>query len=857
MKKAQSAKCLGVRMFQKYAVKSIFFFVAMAIVLPTYLVAESTDSVQSVAPFKPSQQIIAQSLLWKPYLDCSPNLCDGYYYFDPAYSVVNDPFKIDNTPTTVSSEGPSELLPDGRSILNDHVVFIQQGRKITAHKAYVYRDNHTGNITHVELFGQVHDLTANDLMVGPYANINLVDHHASFDQAILRHRFASQNDGVMTSWGTATHVDRDKNDDAHLLNHLQYSLCSPKHPSWVIHAKKGHFINSADEMKLYNGYIAFHHVPIFYSPYFSISMSNKRKSGWLIPKMGYGSDDGFHLGLPYYFNLAPNYDDLLTNGFYTKRGYFLKNKFRWLTPNSTGMIDLYGLPHDKAFGQFKDQAMSTWGPNPYNPFYHALSRSSLARYSVNADGTLTFDDHWSAALDLHHVSDDYFLTDFFDVTSDGLIEPNQLYNQGTLNYNGKYQQFSLAASGFQTLHPYNIYAANQYTQLGAQDNWFVPIKRVNTSMQVDATHFVMPNNLFSTPLMPIDKIVNGTRFHTRGNIILPWMMPAGFVKAELGFDMLSDSLLYENPLQPNMSPISGVTPKQVSRALPIVNIGSGVYLMNRHLFNQKNWSSTIEPEISYLYIPYANQQTIPIFDTTILPLSYDTLYSSNQFLGVDRIQNANQLNLGFKTTLADGHSGFQWVTFGSGTQYYMTLRKVQLTYQQPIVTNQQHFSPWVNELTFTPQSALSTTVDWNWNWYKRHTDSATLTTNYTPTDRIKLSATYEYIAPDSANAQDVADLYILGIASPIGYHLEAFTYQYYDAVQGNMMASLEGLQYDSCCWALRMAFSHQWNHTDLNNASNQIYNNAIYVEFILKGLGNFGSNLESLLNTDFNGYNYR
>jgi LPS-assembly protein len=844
-------------MFWHDSMKSMIFMVALLLGCPAIIQAKSPQPIES--PFEPSQQMIAQSLFWQPYLPCAEKLCDGYYYFDPAYLTVSDPFKIDNSPTTVSSQGPSELLPDGRSILHDHVVFIQKGRKITANKAYVYRDNHTGAITHVQLFDQVHDLTANDLVVAPFADINLDDHQASFTKVMIRHRYPSAQDGVVTSWGTATHMDRDKNGDAHLFDHLQYSLCSPLHPSWVIHAQKGHYIKSSDEMKLYHTYVTFHQVPVFLSPYLSISMNKERKSGWLRPNMGYSSADGYHMGLPYYFNLAPNYDDLVTNGVYSKRGYYLKNIFRWLEPNSSGTIQVYGLPDDNAFGKFKNQAMSIWGPNnpSYYPFYNALSKNSLTRYSANADANFIFDDNWSATLAVHHVSDDYFLQDFSNIITDGLIEPNQLYNQGSLNYQGKYQQFSMAAAGFQTLHPYNIYAANQYAQLGAQDNWFVPIKRLDATMQVDATNFLMPNNYFSTPLQPIDKIVNGTRFHARGNVMLPWMTPAGFVRSQLGLDTLSENLFYENPLQPTPTPVTGVTPKQVSRVLPIVNIDSGVYLINNHLFHQKNWSSTIEPEVSYLYVPYVNQQTIPIFDTTILPLSYDTLYSSNQFLGVDRIQNANQFNLGFKTTLANGQSGFQWLSFGSGTQYYMTMPKVQLTYQQPLITNQQHFSPWVNEVTLTPQSDLSTTLDWNWNWYKHQTDAATITTNYIPSDRVKLTASYQYLAPTSSNTEDVADLYVLGIASPIGYHLEAFTYQYYNAVQGSMMASLEGLQYDSCCWSLRMAFSHQWDHTDLNNPSHQIYNNAVYVEFILKGLGNFGSDLEPVLTNDFDGYNYR
>lgn len=844
-------------MLRKKSIKIAGIALAVVVLWPSSIAAQSD---KSLVAFKPSAQSVAQSLLWKPYLDPSKHLCSGYFYYDPAMAEVANPMTIGHGATTVSSQGPSVLMPNGKSVLHDHVVFTQKGRKVTADKANVYRDNHTGKITRVELFGHVHDFTADSLVVCPHANINLLDHQGDFTHAIVRHHYNSLQDGMVTGWSTATKVHRHKNGDTAMRKHVQFSLCSPLHPSWIIHAAKSYYNKAKGELKVHQGYLTFHHIPLFYSPYFTISMRNDRKSGFLTPKLGYSSTDGYHIGMRYYFNLAPNYDDLLTNGYYSKRGYYVKNKFRWLTPNSNGIIKFYGLPHDNAFASFKNKSLAAW--NTTSPYYQALKKDGLKRYSIDADANFNFEHNWSAMLQLHHVSDDYFLQDFSNIVTDGLIEPDQLYNVGSLNYNGEYQQFGVSASGYQTLHPYAEGPMNQYAELGVNDNWFVPVKRVSVSLQTDVSNFLMPNDVFTNPV-GINKIVNGSRMHARANVIIPWMFSAGFVKAEFAGDFLADHLFYENPVVKSPKP-AGVTPKEVSRALPIVNIGSGVYFINPNVFGSKHISSTIEPEISYLYIPYKNQQTLPLFDTTLLPLSYDTLYSSNQFLGIDRIQNANQINLGFKTTLTDSSTGAQLLSFGTGMQYYMTLPKVQGAYQQAAVYSQEHFSPWVNELTISPQSALSTTLDWNWNWYKHRTDSATATVSYVPTDHIKLSASYDYIAPTNINADDeedgAANLYVLGIASPIGRHLEAFTYQYYDAQLGRMLAGVQGFQYDSCCWALRMAFSHQWDHTESNAAGNpdrQIYNNAVYVEFILKGLGNFGSSLESLLKTDFNGYNYR
>ena len=85
---------------------------------------------------------------------------------------------------------------------------------------------------------------------------------------------------------------------------------------------------------------------------------------------------------------------------------------------------------------------------------------------------------------------------------------------------------------------------------------------------------------------------------------------------------------------------------------------AAIYLVNRHFLGQPTWSSMITPELSYQYTPYNDQQNFPIFDTVSLPLTYDTLYSSDTFLGPDRLQNANRFNFGAKATFSNSTTGF-------------------------------------------------------------------------------------------------------------------------------------------------------------------------------------------------------
>ena len=58
----------------------------------------------------------------------------------------------------------------------------------------------------------------------------------------------------------------------------------------------------------YNMLLKYKNIPIFYSPFISYPLTDKRQSGILTPSFGSSGDSGTALSVPYYFNLAKNYD---------------------------------------------------------------------------------------------------------------------------------------------------------------------------------------------------------------------------------------------------------------------------------------------------------------------------------------------------------------------------------------------------------------------------------------------------------------------------------------------------------------------------------------------------------------------
>src|SRR5437762_2839188 len=112
-------------------------------------------------------------------------------------------------------------------------------------------------------------------------------------------------------------------------------------PAWQIRARE---ISDDKEFKL----IEFHDVvleidgwPVFYTPYLSEpEPSVKRASGFLMPSFGNSNTSGFHVALPYYWDIAPDKDLTVAPRFTTRAGPVLAAEYRQRWGN--GLLDAIG-----------------------------------------------------------------------------------------------------------------------------------------------------------------------------------------------------------------------------------------------------------------------------------------------------------------------------------------------------------------------------------------------------------------------------------------------------------------------------------------------------------------------------------
>src|SRR5277367_4513321 len=131
------------------------------------------------------------------------------------------------------------------------------------------------------------------------------------------------------------------------LNQVLYTSCPVGKDDWMLQASDINLDTKLQVGVAHHVTMRFMDVPIFYTPYISFPLGDERKSGVLFPNLGHSGNSGFELAVPYYFNLAPNYDLTLTPGILTSRGVQLTEDFRYLTSNSHGQLDSTFLPNDK------------------------------------------------------------------------------------------------------------------------------------------------------------------------------------------------------------------------------------------------------------------------------------------------------------------------------------------------------------------------------------------------------------------------------------------------------------------------------------------------------------------------------
>ena len=224
-------------------------------------------------------------------------------------------------------------IADGITVLNGRVTVTQDLRSVSADSV-----TYDFNADKLNVKGKV-DFLDPKLRVrsdsGSYETVGA----ANFNEAYFQ---------LMDRNGRGFAKDINVNPDGKVaLDHVHYTSCPVGNEDWSLNASQISLDTKLQEGVAHHVTMRFKDVPVFYTPYISFPLGDERKSGLLFPSFGHSGSNGFDVEVPYYFNLAPNYDLTVTPAVLTARGEQLAENFRYLTASSHGYLDATFLPNDK------------------------------------------------------------------------------------------------------------------------------------------------------------------------------------------------------------------------------------------------------------------------------------------------------------------------------------------------------------------------------------------------------------------------------------------------------------------------------------------------------------------------------
>ncbi len=776
---------------------------------------------------------IANFLGWTKIREAK-NLCGGYYYQPSIVFNYPSPPEAKKIPVTITADKQVLYSERGDSILTGNVTITQPGREIIADKVVIHRNLKTGKNIDADLIGHVQLREFGRLVVGDHGYLNFETKVVVINNAIY-HLSSDSPTGRVNLWGR---VQRAIRDQSHVLTlyHASCSTCQPVAGMWHFTSRKVRLnkktgIGTANDTVFY-----IRNIPSFYLPYLSFPIDNRRKTGFLFPSIGYSKDSGYTLFLPFYLNLAPNYDATLTPKIYSKHGVLADGVFRYLTATSYGQLKLDYIYNDRAFAKFKDRAASKYLPNDS---LSRLEKSSNNRGAFSFQNQTKFNDYWSNYIDLNYVTDDYYLSDFGDLPAE--VNNNQLPNRFDLNYDSEHWRFLGRIQAFQALHQLDDSAQDQYNRL-PQLNLIgtYPNQKYGFTYQLNSEFVYFDNRkyMFDTEIPnPI-----GSRINLQPAISLPLNWDGVFINPKLQVAGTFYSLENRDPNNPT----------SINRILPILDIDSGLLFERDIHFIKNDYTQTLEPRIFYLYVPKNNQSNIPTFDTNLSRFNFDNLFRTNRFSSIDRIGDANQFTLALISRFLKANSGEEKLRVSVGQilaiQKHTVCDENNNCSADPLTENKT--SPVYGELKYYLSHNWNVTGNAAWDFHNNQVNSSTANFQYRPNDDHIVNLGYNYLVDgDSFNNKTVnLNRINVSVAWLIWQHWRALGDWNYNFSYHNAQTYFYGLEYNSCCWAIRFINARIYK---IANKFDYRY----YVQFLFKGLGSVGNaDPSGLLAGNISGY---
>lgn len=736
---------------------------------------------------------------------------DYGYYNNVNYAELSGNVKIDQGTQHIEAEKVMIDLSNGVAAAQGKVMFTdnatgQRTNNVSTNNAA------TNNVSTKSGQASFNDRAAQSGLIGVADSLN---YNTETGQS-------TANDVAFASVGLQAHGYAKRlnkpNESEYELDQVMFSTCPPTNRKWQFEAKSIDLNTDTGRGEAYNTTFRVADIPVFYLPYFNFPIDSRRSSGFLLPSASVSSESGLEVDIPYYFNLAPNYDATLNTHIYTDRNPMLSGEFRYLTENyGEGILNGSYLPNDK---EYDDEDRTSL-------FYdHTWSSKSIPRLSADAE--------------YNYVSDADYLNDFDTLgLSDSTIN---LPRRARVNYYNDYVDGELKVETFQTLDAFTDSGEaledkdKPYSRLPQLKlNYRLPwAERFDITGIHDSAYFKKSIDDGS------ENEKSGARIYNKLSAAYPMETSWGYIKPKLSLQHLYTSYdedsLEDNQLSEEDGSQSVFVPQaSIDAGLHFYQAGSPFGAFDDTMGGYR----LLSPRVKYTYSPYKNQNDIPNFNTRIASINYEQLFSDSWFLGHDRLQDLHSITPGVNYRYIDA-TGVTRFDGSIAEQFYLDDGRVTLDDDQPVFTSSSSGMVWdtstqpYNNFWVDVSGALTSNYDLNY---------ITTELRYQPSNNSLFNVGYVKRQRDDNTDQLPLSAFTASAVFPINNSWRILAQGQYDYNRNKMLDSLIGVDYEDCCFGFAVYGRRYYNDLNVKDEPTQ----AIMAEVRLNGLGSGSSRLTRLL----------
>lgn len=722
------------------------------------------------------------------------------YYGIPPYKKPLD-YDPKTTPIQVESDSVSGSIDD--KVVYQGNVTISQGDKQLKADQTIY--DYTNSIARAE--GNIL-FTSSEITASSPA---FIERNMETEQTVLHDATFQMNGSVAR--GSSEKITLDANPNRTTLENLSFTTCPVGDDSWHIEADSVELEENGYFGEAYGSTLYIKDVPVFYLPYANFPITNRSKSGLLYPSLSVSSDSGFDYTQPIYWNIASNYDYTFSPRYMSKRGVMLSNEFRYMPfANTYGEMTLDYLPHD-----------SEW-ESPSDSSDHKRYMFGWQHRSSFMEEDLVFE------LDYKKVrQNDYDYVG--DIGIPGAeVTDDHLKQSFTVSYDRPTYNLNMEVRDYQRLVPMDAVVYRPFSMMPQVSmNYYDTHDAFTFNLMGNATNFSSSSDSdysrFNTTRLHVEPELSYLLFNTRGTSVTA--KARGFF-THYNQDSLSRmSSGYQENL--GFSELSNST----TRSLYLLQL-HGKTTFERKVLDLRH-TQTLEPEIMYQYIPYKNQDTIGLYDTTDRMTDYYSSFSHRFYTGYDRIADLNRLSFGLTSRLLDAHDR-ELLRVGIAQTYSFVPTRVTLSpADDPSKYSKDPLSMFFNA---NPIPELTTHASISYDNEDNAVSSWNGMVQYKNENGYMVQVSYRFAEKGNRTlSYQPIDLNQLGIIGqvPLSRKMRLAVASYQDLEQGENINTKLALRWEECCWSLALVYEN-YNKTDWDDFTRE-EDHRIGIEFEFKGVG--------------------